>query len=140
MAERTRPLDEETRASTLALYAEGLTQAEVAARIGMSQSRVSRILREADVEVRRGFARLSAEQRRQAAALGGRTAQAKGTAHRFTHDEAVAAGSKGGRAAHEHSTGHRFTPEEAREAVATLPDSPASGLPLAATPSLPPKP
>lgn len=41
---------------------------------------------------------MSAEQRRELSRRGGRAAQAAGTAHRFTSEEARAAGSKGGRA------------------------------------------
>jgi general stress protein YciG len=43
-----------------------------------------------------GFARLSVEQRREIARLGGLAAHKKGTAHRWTSDEASDAGSKGG--------------------------------------------
>jgi hypothetical protein len=118
MAKRGRSPDAEQQRQAVALYATGLTQKEVAARMGVSRSRVGRILREAGVEVRHGFASMSPERRRQVAALGGRTAHAKGTGHRFTHDEAVAAGSKGGRATHERGTGHRFSSEAARAAGA----------------------
>jgi len=45
----------------------------------------------------RGFATLSRERHRQIASLGGRMAQAKGTGHRFTSEQARAAGQKGGR-------------------------------------------
>jgi len=45
----------------------------------------------------RGFATLSRERHRQIASLGGRTAQAKGTGHQFTSEQARAAGHKGGR-------------------------------------------
>ena len=44
----------------------------------------------------KGFAALSPEQRKLIAALGGKAAQRKGTAHRFDHAEAVEAGRKGG--------------------------------------------
>jgi general stress protein YciG len=44
----------------------------------------------------RGFARLTAEQRRVVAAIGGRAAHARKRAHRFTAEEARAAGRKGG--------------------------------------------
>lgn len=44
---------------------------------------------------RRGFASLSPEKRKEIARSGGRAASIKGTAHKFTHDEAVAAGKKG---------------------------------------------
>lgn len=43
----------------------------------------------------RGFASLSTEKRKQVAALGGRSAHAKGKAHIFTHEEAIEAGKKG---------------------------------------------
>lgn len=46
----------------------------------------------------RGFASLTPEQRREIASMGGRAAQEKGTAHRFTSDEAKSAGAKGGKA------------------------------------------
>jgi general stress protein YciG len=47
---------------------------------------------------RRGFAALSPERRRELARLGGQRAQALGTAHRFTPEEAAEAGRKGGHA------------------------------------------
>ncbi len=46
----------------------------------------------------RGFAKLSAERRREIASLGGQAAHKRGTAHRFTSDEGRAAGRKGGAA------------------------------------------
>ena len=64
----------------------------------------------------RGFASMDAEKQRQIASKGGKAAHAKGTAHRFTPEEARAAGRKGGQAAHERGTAHEFTPEEARAA------------------------
>lgn len=45
---------------------------------------------------RRGFAAMSLAQNRAIASKGGKTAHAKGTAHQFTHEQAVAAGRKGG--------------------------------------------
>ena len=45
---------------------------------------------------RRGFAAMDAERQREIAALGGRAAHAKGTAHQFTSEEAAAAGRIGG--------------------------------------------
>jgi general stress protein YciG len=45
---------------------------------------------------RRGFASLTQEKRRAIASAGGKAAQAKGTAHRYTPEEARAAGRKGG--------------------------------------------
>ncbi len=47
-----------------------------------------------------GFARLTPEQRREIARKGGTAAQQKGTAHRWTADEASEAGQKGGAAVH----------------------------------------
>jgi general stress protein YciG len=49
----------------------------------------------------RGFASLSPEKRKELASLGGKTAHAKGLAHRFSPAEARIAGRKGGlKAAH----------------------------------------
>ena len=45
----------------------------------------------------RGFASMTAEQRRAIASAGGRAAHEKGTAHRWTSEEAKSAGSRGGR-------------------------------------------
>jgi general stress protein YciG len=45
---------------------------------------------------RRGFASMSREQRERIASMGGKAAQARGTAHRWTPEEASAAGRKGG--------------------------------------------
>lgn len=45
---------------------------------------------------RRGFAGMTPEKVREIASKGGKAAQAAGTAHRFSHDEAQAAGRKGG--------------------------------------------
>jgi general stress protein YciG len=45
---------------------------------------------------RSGFQSRSPEARREIAARGGRAAHAKGTAHRWTREEASAAGRKGG--------------------------------------------
>lgn len=44
-----------------------------------------------------GFAALSKADRAAIASLGGKAAHAQGTAHTFSHAEAVAAGRKGGR-------------------------------------------
>jgi general stress protein YciG len=45
----------------------------------------------------RGFASMNPEKRRKLASMGGKAAHAKGTAHQWTHEEAVEAGRKGGR-------------------------------------------
>jgi general stress protein YciG len=44
----------------------------------------------------RGFASMDEEKQREIASLGGRAAHQKGTAHKFTPEEARAAGRKGG--------------------------------------------
>lgn len=44
----------------------------------------------------RGFASMNREQQAKIASLGGKAAHAKGTAHKFTSEEARAAGRKGG--------------------------------------------
>lgn len=46
----------------------------------------------------KGFAALNPHDRSRIAQLGGKAAHAKGTAHEWTHDEAVEAGRKGGTA------------------------------------------
>lgn len=46
----------------------------------------------------RGFAAMAAEQQREIARKGGRTAHERGTAHEFDHEEAVEAGRRGGQA------------------------------------------
>lgn len=48
----------------------------------------------------RGFAAMDREKVRQIASSGGKAAHAKGTAHKWTPEEAMAAGKKGGSAAH----------------------------------------
>lgn len=49
---------------------------------------------------KRGFACMSPEARSALASKGGKAAQAKGTGHKFTSEEAREAGRKGGKAAH----------------------------------------
>jgi general stress protein YciG len=63
----------------------------------------------------RGFASMDAARQRAIASKGGRAAHEKGTAHKFTSEEARAAGRKGGQAAHSRGTAHRFTSEETRK-------------------------
>ncbi|MFA6082311.1 MAG: KGG domain-containing protein [Patescibacteria group bacterium] len=46
---------------------------------------------------KRGFGSMSPERRQEIARLGGQSAHAKGSAHRFTSEEARAAGQRGGR-------------------------------------------
>lgn len=45
---------------------------------------------------RQGFKSMDPERQKEIASKGGKAAHAKGTAHTWTHDEAVAAGRKGG--------------------------------------------
>jgi general stress protein YciG len=47
---------------------------------------------------KRGFAAMDPTRQRQIAALGGKSAHARGTAHQFTREEAREAGRKGGQA------------------------------------------
>ncbi len=49
----------------------------------------------------RGFASMSKDKQRMIASKGGKTAHKKGTAHKWTSEEARAAGRKGGRARHQ---------------------------------------
>jgi len=65
---------------------------------------------------RRGFAGMDQRKQREIASKGGKAAHAKGTAHKFTPQEAAEAGRKGGKAAHAKGTAHEFTPQEAAEA------------------------
>jgi hypothetical protein len=116
MAKRGRTVTPEQQRQAVALYAEGLTQVEVAAQLGLSAYLVARALREAGVQVRRGFGVMDRKRLRAVSAAGGRAAHALGRSHRFTSEEAAVAGSKGGKAAHERGTAHRFTPEEAAAA------------------------
>src|SRR5437879_10224180 len=60
---------------------------------------------------RRGFAAMDPAKKREVSRRGGKAAQLKGTAHRFTKDEARAAGRKGGLSAQQKGTAHRFTTE-----------------------------
>ncbi len=72
--------------STVALYGlEGL-------------SRVKDNVMAQQVGSRRGFASMDSEKQRSIASKGGKAAHAKGTAHKFTPDEAREAGRKGGEA------------------------------------------
>jgi uncharacterized protein len=82
----------------------------------------------------RGFAAMDAAKQKLIASKGGKAAHAKGTAHKFTTEEAREAGRKGGQAAHAKGTAHQFTTEEARAAgrkgglrSRRRPDSPGEG-------------
>jgi uncharacterized protein len=56
-------------------------------------------------KARRGFAVMDREKQREIASKGGRAAHEKGTAHRWSEEEAKEAGRKGGAASHRN--GHR---------------------------------
>ncbi len=64
----------------------------------------------------RGFASMDASKQREIAALGGRAAHRKGTAHTWDSDEARQAGRKGGQAAHAGGNAHQWDSDEARQA------------------------
>jgi general stress protein YciG len=53
------------------------------------------MIRETTEKRPRGLAAMSPERRREIASKGGRTSQARGTAHQWTAEEASAAGKKG---------------------------------------------
>jgi hypothetical protein len=117
VAKRSRTPDPgQQRAQAVALYAEGLTQREVAARLGVTRQRVSQILVAAGVRSPCGFGNLPPERRRRLASLGGQAVHALGVARAFTPEEAAAAGAKGGRAAHACGTTNVFTSETGRAA------------------------
>ncbi len=67
-------------------------------------------------KARRGFAAMDPSKQREIAALGGRAAHAKGTAHEWSSTEARTAGSKGGKVAHAKGTAHEWSSDEARSA------------------------
>jgi uncharacterized protein len=63
----------------------------------------------------RGFARMSADKQREIASKGGRAAHQKGTAHKFTSEEARMAGRKGGqrsRSGHQSPSSHEQPRQE----------------------------
>jgi general stress protein YciG len=60
----------------------------------------------------RGFAAMTAEQRRQLGSKGGKTAHERGTANKFTSESATVAG----KIPHERGTAHKWTSDEARAA------------------------
>ena len=66
----------------------------------------------------RGFAALSAEQRREIARQGGKAGHVKGTGHEFTSEEARQAGIKSGKVVQARGTGHRFTTSAEASAAA----------------------
>jgi len=65
---------------------------------------------------KRGFASLSPERRSEIASKGGKAAQAKGTGHRFTKEDAGFYGRQGGQRAQALGKAHKFTSVTAVEA------------------------
>jgi general stress protein YciG len=65
-------------------------------------------------KARRGFAVMDREKQREIAAKGGRAAHEKGTAHRWSEEEAKEAGRKGGAASHRnaHRTGRQGSKDQ----------------------------
>jgi uncharacterized protein len=62
---------------------------------------------------KRGFARMDGEKQREIASKGGRAAHEKGTAHKFTPEEAREAGRKGGeRSRGRHLESRQSAPEQ----------------------------
>ena len=81
-------------------------------------------------KARRGFAVMDRDKQREIASKGGRAAHLKGTAHRWTEEEAKEAGRKGGAASHRN--GHRTAvrakddaPEELEPAVDAATEEPS---------------
>jgi hypothetical protein len=116
VAKRGRKPNREQYGQVVALYAAGLLQREIAARLGVTRQRVSQILVAAGIRSPCGFENLPPERRRRLASLGGQAVHALGVAREFTPEEAAAAGAKGGRAAHARGTAHVFTTETGRAA------------------------
>jgi general stress protein YciG len=67
---------------------------------------------------KKGFASMDPEKQREIARKGGKAAQRKGKAHKWTREEAVEAGRKGGKVAQARGTGNRFDSVTAKAAVA----------------------
>jgi general stress protein YciG len=65
------------------------------------------------LKAKRGFALMDRDRQRELARKGGRAAHEKGTAHRWSGEEAKEAGRKGGAASHRN--GHRTWPREELE-------------------------
>lgn len=71
--------------------------------------------------VKRGFAAMTPERRREIAAMGGKAAHENGVAHCFTSEAAKVAGSKGGKAPHR--VRGRGQAAATSESAVELPDS-----------------
>ena len=66
---------------------------------------------------KRGFAAMDPGKQREIASRGGKAAQRKGKAHKWTREEAVDAGRKGGQAVQAAGTGNRFDSESGKAAA-----------------------
>lgn len=67
-------------------------------------------------KAKRGFAAMSKDRQRAIARKGGKAAHRKGTAHKWTSEEAAHAGAKGGLAAQKSGKAWRWNSETARKA------------------------
>lgn len=70
-------------------------------------------------KARRGFAVMDRDKQREIASKGGRAAHEKGTAHRWSEEEAKEAGRKGGAASHRNA--HRTGPRQAKDSMTAEP-------------------
>ena len=66
---------------------------------------------------KKGFAAMEPEKQREIAKKGGKAAQRKGKAHKWTREEAVEAGRKGGEVAQARGTGFRIDSESGKAAA-----------------------
>ena len=66
---------------------------------------------------KKGFASMDPDKQREIASKGGKAAQRKGKAHKWTREEAVEAGRKGGQAVQAAGTGNRFDSASGRAAA-----------------------
>ena len=82
-------------------------------------------------KARRGFAVMDPAKQKEIASKGGRAAHLKGTAHRWSEEEAKEAGRKGGAASHRN--GHRTT-EGSRASEELSPEDPHTEEPQTAEP------
>jgi general stress protein YciG len=106
-------------AEIVRLRQQGLTLTEIAGRSGVKRQTVAAALKRTGFESGsrpRGFAAIPPGRQREIASLGGKAAQARGTAHRFDSEEVAAAGRKGGKTTQGRGTGRRFIGKEARAA------------------------
>jgi general stress protein YciG len=114
-----RQLTPEDEQQIFALFREGLPLVEIGLRVHRRWTTVAAVIDRLGCQrppLPSGFAAMDPAQQRALASRGGKASHAAGTAHEFTHEEAVAAGAKGGKASHAKGVAHQFTTEEARTA------------------------